>query len=109
VVRPRSKKIVPDNPLGPLELERLVPMSEVEHLSGMSADTWHRRYPGAIVRLSIRCSAIRLKHVLFIEPPPGAPAVVNDPAVLAQLANARAAQKNKRAAKADESPGEPRC
>ena len=55
----------------PLELEgeRIVTLKEAQEISGLSADTWKRVYPGLIIRLSPRRLGIRLKHVLTVGQP----------------------------------------
>jgi hypothetical protein len=52
-----------------LEGERIVTLSEAHEISGLSADTWKRRYPELIIRLSPRRLGIRLKHVLTVGQP----------------------------------------
>ena len=49
-----------------LELERIVTLTEAHDLSGLSPDTWRRRYPQLILRLSPRRCGIKLKHVLNV-------------------------------------------
>jgi hypothetical protein len=89
------------NPLSPVDLLRIVPMPEIKAVSGLSPDTWYRRYPAAIIRMSPRACGVRLQHALFlVPPPPGLPAAADNAAVDAQLADARAVQRKKRAAAA---------
>jgi hypothetical protein len=52
--------------LPPLELLRVAPMPEVERLSGMSEDTWERRYPDKVVKLSPRRKGVRVVHALML-------------------------------------------
>jgi hypothetical protein len=50
----------------PLELLRIAPMSEAEHLSGASADTLKREHPDKIIRLSKRREGMRVIHALML-------------------------------------------
>jgi hypothetical protein len=49
-----------------LELLRVAPMSEAEHLSGASADTLKREHPDKIIRISRRREGMRVCHALLI-------------------------------------------
>jgi hypothetical protein len=62
-----SNNEIPQLPqLSDVELHRIVEMDEAERLSSLSADTWERRYPHLIVRLSKRRKGVRLGHALMI-------------------------------------------
>ena len=50
----------------PLELLRIAPMSEAEHLSGASADTLKRAHPDKIIKLSKRREGMRVVHALML-------------------------------------------
>ena len=61
------KKSAPESVgLTPLELERVLPMTEACEQTSLSADTLQRRYPELIVRLSPRRKGIKLRNVLAI-------------------------------------------
>jgi hypothetical protein len=49
-----------------LELERVLPLAEVEKLTNLSPDTLKRRYPEIVVQLSPRRVGMKLKHALAI-------------------------------------------
>jgi hypothetical protein len=53
-------------PLGILELERVCPLSEVEQLTSLSADTLKRRHKDKIVYLSPRRLGMKVRNVLAI-------------------------------------------
>jgi hypothetical protein len=49
------------------ELNRIARFGgEVEHLSGISRDTWERNFPELIVHLSSRATGVRVGHALKI-------------------------------------------
>jgi hypothetical protein len=50
------------------ELERGLPVSQAAEMNNVSKDTWKRRYPHTIEKISPRRSIVRLKHAL--NPPP---------------------------------------
>jgi hypothetical protein len=50
----------------PLELLRIVPMPEAEHLSSASADTLEREHPDKIIHISRRRKGMRAIHALMI-------------------------------------------
>jgi hypothetical protein len=52
--------------LTPLELLRIAPMAEVEHLSSMSDDSWIRNHPDKVVDLGPRRKGVRIIHALMI-------------------------------------------
>jgi hypothetical protein len=52
--------------LTPLELERIVPLAEAVRLSGLSADTWRRKYRDKWIRLSTRRYGVRVKDALLL-------------------------------------------
>lgn len=52
--------------LTPLELLRIAPMPEAEHLSSLSADTIEREYSDKIVHLSARRKGLRVLDALMI-------------------------------------------
>jgi hypothetical protein len=49
-----------------LELLRIAPMPEAEHLSGTSADTLEREHPDKIVKTSKRRKGMRVIHALML-------------------------------------------
>jgi hypothetical protein len=49
-----------------LELLRVAPMQEVEHLSSLSEDTLTREHPDKIVKLSKRRNGMRVIHALML-------------------------------------------
>jgi hypothetical protein len=51
-----------------LELERVAPMSEAEHLSGLSEYTLRRHYADKIIDLSPRRQGMRVRDALFLRP-----------------------------------------
>jgi hypothetical protein len=50
----------------PLELLRIAPMPEAEHLSGASAETLKREYPDKVIHISKRREGMRVCHALLI-------------------------------------------
>jgi hypothetical protein len=50
----------------PLELLRIAPMPEAEHLSSASADTLEREHSDKIVNVSRRRKGMRVVHALMI-------------------------------------------
>ena len=50
----------------PLELLRIAPMPEAEHLSGTSADTLKREHPDKIIKTSKRRVGMRVIHALML-------------------------------------------
>jgi hypothetical protein len=56
-------------PLTPAqELERGLPVEQAAAMNNISKDTWKRRYPHTIEKISPRRAIVRLKHAL--NPPP---------------------------------------
>ena len=55
-----------DHPPTWLELERVLPLTEAERLTGLSTDTLKRRYPELVVQLSPRRVGMKLKNALAI-------------------------------------------
>jgi hypothetical protein len=53
-------------PLTPVELWRVAPPPEAEHLSSLSWDTLQRRYPEYVVQISKRRVGMRVAHALMI-------------------------------------------
>lgn len=49
-----------------LELLRIAPMAEVEHLSSMSDDSWTRNHPDKVLDLGPRRKGVRVIHALMI-------------------------------------------
>jgi hypothetical protein len=49
-----------------LQLERFLSLDQAAALSGVSPDTWRRRYPDKIKRLSPRRVGIKLRDVIAI-------------------------------------------
>jgi hypothetical protein len=60
------KKSEQQGELTPLELMRIAPMTEAEHLSGLSAETLQRNYSQFIIELSARRKGMRVKHALML-------------------------------------------
>ena len=52
--------------LSPLELERIAPMPEASHLSGLSEDSLRRHYPHKIIDLSPRRQGMRVRDALML-------------------------------------------
>jgi hypothetical protein len=52
--------------LPPLELLRIVEISEAERLSSLSRDQLNRDYPDLIVKLSKRRNGMRVAHALML-------------------------------------------
>jgi len=52
--------------LSALELERVAPMSEAEHLSGLSEYTLRRHFADKILNLSPRRQGMRVKDALML-------------------------------------------
>jgi hypothetical protein len=52
--------------LSPVELARIVPISEAVRLSGISEDGWRRHHRGKLVRLSPRRVGVRLRDALLL-------------------------------------------
>jgi hypothetical protein len=52
--------------LPPLELLRVAPMLEAEHLSGASAETLKRHYADKVIKISDRRDGMRVIHALLI-------------------------------------------
>jgi hypothetical protein len=50
----------------PLELLRIAPMPEAEHLSSLSEDTIRRRYPDKVRKLSKRRDGMRVVDALLL-------------------------------------------
>jgi hypothetical protein len=50
-----------------LELERIITLEQAAEISGISPDTWRRRYPEKIIRLSPRRVGVKLKHALMLQ------------------------------------------
>jgi hypothetical protein len=60
---------VQDQPLSPLELERVALMPEIERLTSLSHDTIVKHYRDKLVRVSPRRIGMRIKDVLTIAVP----------------------------------------
>jgi hypothetical protein len=54
------------------ELERLLPVDQAAEMNNISLDTWRRRYPHTIVKISPRRNGVRKKHALNPPPPDAA-------------------------------------
>jgi hypothetical protein len=54
------------------ELERLLPVGQAAEMNNVSLDTWRRRYPHLIVKISPRRNGVRKKHALNPPPPEAA-------------------------------------
>ena len=52
--------------LSPLELERIAPMPEAEHLSSCSEDTLRRHHADKIINLSPRRQGMRVRDALML-------------------------------------------
>ena len=52
--------------LSALELQRIAPMGEASHLSGVSEDTLRRHHPDKIVKLSPRRDGMRVGDALML-------------------------------------------
>jgi hypothetical protein len=59
-----SIKLSPD-----LELERIISLQEAEELSDLSPDTWKRRFPDKVIKLSPRRLGVRLRDALMLSDP----------------------------------------
>jgi hypothetical protein len=51
-----------------LELERVAPMPEASHLSGLSEDSLRRYYASKIIDLSPRRQGMRVRDALMLNP-----------------------------------------
>jgi hypothetical protein len=49
-----------------LQLERIVSLEQAAELSGLSPDTWRRRFPEKIKRLSPRRVGVKLREALML-------------------------------------------
>jgi hypothetical protein len=49
-----------------LELERIAPLHEATHLSGLSEDSLRRHYPEKIITLSTRRQGMRVRDALML-------------------------------------------
>jgi hypothetical protein len=54
--------------MDPLELLRVAPMPEAEHLSSLSSDSIQRNHPDKILELGPRRRAVRVIHALMLRP-----------------------------------------
>jgi hypothetical protein len=50
-----------------LELERIVPLSQLSKYSTLSEDGWKRHHPDKIIQLSPRRRGVKLRDALFIK------------------------------------------
>ena len=50
-------------------LDRIVTLKEAAEISSMSVDTWKRKHPDKIIRLSERRHGVRLRDALFLQGP----------------------------------------
>jgi hypothetical protein len=53
--------------LSQVDLNSVVPLRRAAEISSLSEDTWRRRFPHLIIKLSERRSGVRLKHALFVD------------------------------------------
>jgi hypothetical protein len=54
------------------ELERLLPVGQAAEMNNVSLDTWRRRFPHTIVRISKRRNGVKLRDALNPTPPEAA-------------------------------------